>query len=101
MNDTLDSCGAVVAGKDDPVSGFTGWGQETVPALFRPLQSCPQIDIPQEDDKLDLADLDIDPTLKETIQERVKAKLDRNRDHAKKAMVFSLGLFNKVYDQLA
>merc|ERR1711895_304198 len=46
-------------------------------------------------------DLDIDPALKEVIQERVKAKLGLNRDHTKKALAFSLGLFNKVYEQLA
>ena len=30
----------------------------------------------------------------------MKAKLDLNIDHTKKALAFSLGLFNKVYEQL-
>ena len=48
-----------------------------------------------------LDDLDIDQATKDTIQERTKAKLDANKEHAEKALAFSQGLFGKVYEQLA
>ena len=37
----------------------------------------------------------------ETIQERVKAKLDKNKKHAQKALAYANGLFMKMYDSLA
>ena len=46
-------------------------------------------------------DLDIDPALQEAIQERVKAKLDANLVHTKRAVAFALGLFHKVYEHCA
>ena len=50
---------------------------------------------------MDLSDLDLDQATKETIQERAKAKLDKNKLHARKALVYSKGLFNRAYHQLA
>ena len=34
MDDTLDSCGAAVLTEDNPVAGYSSWGQETVSAVF-------------------------------------------------------------------
>ena len=39
VDDMLDSSGAVVIEENHPKAGFSGWGQEAVSALFRPLQS--------------------------------------------------------------
>ena len=61
VDDTLDSCGAVVIPDDDPEAGYSGWGEEAVSAVFKPLQSPPQIDIQTKDDELQLDDLDLDP----------------------------------------
>ena len=36
-----------------------------------------------------------------TIQERAKAKLDKIKEHAHRAVVYSQGLFMKVYDSLS
>ena len=68
--------------------------------MFRPLQSPPQVEIDAEPDELELSDLDLDPAMVETIQERAKAKLDKNKQHAKRALAYSNGLFMKVYDSL-
>ena len=46
--------------------------------MFKLLQSPPQIDIPTEDDELQLDDLELDPDTVLKIQERAKAKLDKN-----------------------
>ena len=45
MDDTLDSCGAAIVPRDSPEAGYSGWGQETVSAVFRPLQSLAQVEI--------------------------------------------------------
>ena len=102
VDDTLDGCGAVVVPREHPSAGFTGWGQETVPALFKPLLCSPQINVREESPELFLDDLDhLDQATKDTIQERCKAKLDANKQHAEKALAFSQGLFGKVYEQLS
>ena len=82
VDDTLDSSGAVVVPDDNPEAGFSGWGEEAVSAVFKPLQSPPQIDIPTEDDELQLDDLELDPDTVLKIQERAKAKLDKNMEHS-------------------
>ena len=45
MDDTLDNCGAFVVPDDNPEAGYSNWGQETVSAEFKPLQSPLQVDI--------------------------------------------------------
>ena len=67
MDNKLDSCGAAVIPRNHPDAGYSSWGQETVPALFRPFQSSPQIDIQAEPDELDLSDLDLDQAMIDTI----------------------------------
>ena len=74
VDDTLDSSEAVFVLDDDPEAGYSGWGEEAVSAVFKPLQSPPQIDIKTEDDELKLDDLYLDPDTLLTIQERAKAK---------------------------
>ena len=78
MDETLDSCGAAVMTEDNPEAGYSGWGQETVSAVFRPLLSPPQIDLETELDELELDDLGLDPDTVRVIQKRAKAKLDLN-----------------------
>ena len=51
--------------------------------VFELLQSPPQIDIQTKDDELQLNELDLDPNMVLTIQERTKAKLDKNNKFKK------------------
>ena len=37
VHDTLDGSGAVVVADGDPEAGYSGWGEEAVPAVFKPL----------------------------------------------------------------
>ena len=67
--DTLDSSGTVVIPDDSPEAGYPGWGQEVVPAVFKPLQSPPKANIQAEEDELELNDLDLDPITVMAIQE--------------------------------
>ena len=69
VEDTMDSSGAVVIPRDDPDAGFSGWGGESVSAVYRPLQVPPQIDIESKPDDIFLDDLDLDANTMVTIQE--------------------------------
>ena len=60
--------------------------------VFKPLQSPPQVNIQAEPDELELDDLDFDPITVLAIQERTKAKLDKNKEHAHRALAYSLML---------
>ena len=55
VDDTLDMSKAVVApvGHLD-VAHNPGWGEENVPAMFRPLLFSPEVTLVQEDEELDL-----------------------------------------------
>ena len=100
VDDTFDSSRDVVILDDYPEAGYSCWGEEAVSAVFKPLQSPPQIDIQTEDDELQLNDLDLDPDIMKVIQERAKEKLDKNKEYASKTLVFSTGLFIKMYKSL-
>ena len=63
MDDTLDGSGTVVLSDDDPEVVHPGWGEEAVPAVFKPLQSPPQIDIKTKEDQLELDDLELEPDM--------------------------------------
>ena len=41
VDETLDISGAVVVPEGNPEAGHAGWGEEDVPAIFRPLLSSP------------------------------------------------------------
>ena len=69
VDDTLDSSGAVIVLDDNPEAGYSGRGEEAVSAVFKPLQFPPKIDIPIEDDELQLDDLELDPDTVLKIQE--------------------------------
>ena len=97
MDDTLDSCGAVVILDDNPDAGYSSWRQEAVSAVFKPLQSPPQVNIQAEPDELELDDLDLDPIMVMVIQERAKTKLDKNKQHARKALAYSQGVFTRSH----
>ena len=72
----MDICGAVVIPEGNPEAGFSGWGEEDVLAIFRPLLTSPQVPLVQEQDKLDLSDFDgLDPQIAELIQEKARAKV--------------------------
>ena len=58
VDDTLDGSGAVVILDDNPEVFHPSWGEEAVPAVFKPLQSLPQIDIKTKEDELKLDDLE-------------------------------------------
>ena len=67
MDDTLDSCEAVVIPRDNPRAGYFSWGQETVSAVFSPLQSPPQVEVDAEPNKIELDVLELDPATVEVI----------------------------------
>ena len=101
MDETLDICGAVVIPEGNPEAGFSGWGEENVPAIFRPLLTSPQVPLVQEQDELDLSDIDgLDPQIAELIQEMARAKACLNRKHANGALHTYDGLFRKIYGSL-
>ena len=53
MDDTLDMSKAVVAPVGHPdVGPNPGWGEENVPAMFRPLLFSPKVTLVQEDEEL-------------------------------------------------
>ena len=96
---TLDICGAVVIPEGNPEAGYTGWEEEDVPAIFKPLMVPPQVPIRQEEDELDLTDIEgLDPQIAELIQEKARAKATLNRKHAVHTYG---GLFHEMYGYLA
>ena len=68
--------------------------------MFKSLESPPQVNMQAEEDELELDDLDLHPIIVMVIQERAKAKLDKNKEHAHRALANSQGLFMKVNDSL-
>ena len=97
VDDTLDSSGAVIIPDDCPEAGYSIWVEEALSAVYKPLKSPPNIDIPIEDNELLLDDQELDPDTMLMIQERAKAKLDKNKERA----VFSQGLIMKMYNSLS
>ena len=85
VDETFDICGAVPEG--DPESGETGWGEDDVPTIFRPLLHSPQVPLAQEEDDLDLSEIDgLDHQIAELIQKKAKDKAILNRKHTKAAL---------------
>ena len=84
MDETQDISGAVVLPEGNPEAGNPGWGEEDVPAIFRPLLSSPRVPLVQEEDELDLSDIVIlDPQIAKHIQQKARDKAVLNRKHAK------------------
>ena len=97
VDETLDICGAAVIPEGNPEAGFSGWGEEDVPAIFRPLLTSPQVPLWQEEDELDLSDIEgLDPQIVELIQEKARVKAALNRKHAKRALHTYEGLFRQM-----
>ena len=80
----------------------TRLGGDIIPAVFKPLLTPPQGTINSEVDELNINDLDdLDPDTVGKIQERVKTKLDKNKEHTRKAVNTYQGLFKKIYGLLS
>ena len=82
-------CEAVVTPEDHLEAGPNpGWGEEDVPAIFRPLLSSPEVSLDQEeDDELDLSDIEgLDQQVVAHIQQKARDKAVWNRKHAKQAV---------------
>ena len=104
VDDTLDMSGAVVTPEGHPEAGPNpGWGEDDVPAIFRPLLSSPDMPLEQEDDdELDLSDIEgLDQQVIEHIQQKARDKATLNREHAYKALNTYDGLFCQMYHALA
>ena len=88
VDDTLDMSGAVVTPEGHPEVGPNpGWGEDDVPAIFRPLLSSPEVPLEQEEDKLDLSDIDSLPQqVIEHIKQKAREKAALNREHAYRAL---------------
>ena len=57
---TLDECGAVVIPANEVGAQWTAWGQESVPALLKPLLSGPRVELNMDRaEHLKLNDLDL------------------------------------------
>ena len=76
VDDTLDMIKAVVAPFSHPdVGPNPGWGEENVPAMFRPLLSSPEVTFVQEEEELDLSDIDnLSPEVIDQIQMKGREK---------------------------
>ena len=102
VDETLEISGAVVVPDDNPEDGFTGWGEEDVPSVFKPLMVPPQVPIQAEVDELDLSDLEgLDPEMARVIQEKARAMAAKNRKHARRALTTYQGLFQQMYGSLS
>ena len=93
----MESSGAAAVPSDNPKAGFTGWGEEDVPSVFKPQMIPPQVPIQAEVDELDLSDLEgLDPKMAEKIQEKARAKAAKNRKHACRALTTYQDLFQQM-----
>ena len=103
MDDTLDMSKAVVAPVGHPdVGPNPGWGEENVPAMFRPLLIFPEVTLVQEDEELDLSDYDnLPPEVIDRIQMKARERAALNREHTEKAIRARNGLFCNMYRSLA
>ena len=102
VDETLDICGAAVVPEGNPEAGHTNWGDEDVPAIFKPLLHSPQVPLVQEVDELDLSDIvSLDPQITECIQQKARDKAVLNRKHAKQALHTYDALFCIMYSLLA
>ena len=102
VDETLDICRAIVVPDGDPKLGHTGWGEEDVPTIFKPLLHSPQVSLVQEEDELDLSDIEgLDPQIAELIQQKARDKAVLNRKHARAALNTYDGLFHSMYHSLA
>ena len=70
VDDTLDMSKAVVAPVCQPnVDPNPGWGEDDVPAIFRPLLISPEVTLEQEEEDLDLSEIDnLPPEVLDQIQ---------------------------------
>merc|ERR1711867_9939 len=72
VDDTLDMSKAVVTPEGHSgVGPNSGWGEDDVPAIFRPLLAPPEVLLEKEDDELDLSHID---GLPEDVIEHIKEK---------------------------
>ena len=102
MDETLDIIGADVVLDENPETGFTGWVEEDVPSVFKPLMVPPQVPSQVQVDELDLSDLEgLDPEIARAIHEKAKDKAPKNRKHAHRALTTYKGLFQQKYGSLS
>ena len=96
---TLDECGAVVVPEDEPGACYTGWGQESVPALLRALQSSPKVDLEiQSAERLKLDDLNLDEGTQAKIRERCDELIEYNAACARESLALLGGAFGRIYN---
>ena len=103
MDDTLDISKAVVAPEGHhEVGPSPGWGEEDVPAIFRPLLSSPEVPLSEEEDKSDLSGIEgLPPQVIEHIQQKSREKAVLNREHAYRAINTKDVLLSHMYCALA
>ena len=95
----LDECGAVVVPADEPAAQWTGWGQESVPALLKPLQSGPRVELKVDgSEELMLDDLGLDDNTCTLLRERVDALIESNARHAWQSFAHMGAAFGKIYN---
>merc|ERR1711867_384351 len=77
VDDTPDMSKAVIAPVSHPdAAPYPGWGEDDVPAIFRPLLISPEVTLELEEEELDLSDIDnLPPEVVEHIQMKARGKL--------------------------
>ena len=89
VDDTLDMSKAVVAPVGHPdAAPNPGWGEDDVPAIFRPLLISPEVTLEQEEE-----DLDLSPEVMDQIQMKARERAALNRGHTEKAIRARNSLF--------
>ena len=103
VDDTLDMSKAVVTPEGhSEVGPNPGWGEEDVPAIFRPLLSPPEVPLEREEDELDLSDIDgLPQAVIDHIQKKAREKVAPDRDHAYRALNTVEGFFPQMYCALS
>ena len=101
VDDTLDMSKAVVTPEGHKEFGPNpGWGEDNVPAIFRPLQASPEVLL--EDNELDLSHIDgLPEDVIEHIQEKAREKTALNREHAYRTLNTMEGFFRQIYHAIA
>ena len=101
VDETLDISGTAVVPEGNPEAGYTGWEEENVPAIVKPLLTLPQVPLRQEEDELNHTYIEgLDPQIVEWIQEKARAKAVLNRKHARALFTYECH-FRQMYAALA
>ena len=96
VNDILDTCRAEVVGEDHKNACLLGWGQESIPAMCRPLQSTPVFNL-TSNGQLDLSKFGLNQKTLNTIQDIAQSMFHEKKVRVGKTVSFAQHLSCKLY----